>query len=133
MYRDTMETDYLLAAAKPCPLFLGLRTVVYNAPNLTASKNWFSKALDQDPYFDEPYYVGYNIGGYELGLDPDQTGSGHGTVYWGVSDIELAVERLITAGAEIVDGIREVGGGIRLATVREPQGNILGVIENPHS
>jgi predicted enzyme related to lactoylglutathione lyase len=128
-----METDPLPARAQPIPLFLGLRTVVYHAPNLAEAKEWFSETLHQNPYFDEPYYVGYNIGGFELGLDPEQTGWKQDIVYWGVSDIELAVERLISAGAELVDGIRDVGGGIRLASVREPQGNILGVMENPRS
>jgi predicted enzyme related to lactoylglutathione lyase len=128
-----METDPSIDGTKPRPLFLGLRTVVYKVSNLAQAKEWFSEALHQSPYFDEPYYVGFNIGGYELGLDPDLIGSSSEIVYWGVSDIEQAIEKLIAAGAEMVDGIRDVGGGIRLASVREPQGNIFGVIENPHS
>jgi predicted enzyme related to lactoylglutathione lyase len=113
------------------PLFLGLRTVVYKVPDLDRAKKWFATTLRQSPYFDEPYYVGFNLGGYELGLDPDLAHSGEKTVYWGVTDIEEALRQLLMAGAEMVDGIREVGGGIRLASVREPQGNLLGVIENP--
>lgn len=51
-------------------MFLGLRTIVYPAPDLAASKAWWTEALGIEPYFDEPFYVGFNPGGYELGLNP---------------------------------------------------------------
>ena len=52
-------------------MFLGLRTVIYPSPDLATAKAWYTQALGQDPYFDEPFYVGFNVGGYELGLDPN--------------------------------------------------------------
>src|SRR6516162_3553234 len=74
-----------------CPPFQGLRTVLYHAPNLAKAKAWYSDMLGVAPYFDQPFYVGFNVGGYELGLDPDPSttpgGSGGVVVYWGVSDI----------------------------------------------
>ena len=52
-------------------MFLGLRTVVYKVSDLGRAKAWYTKVLGIEPYFDEPFYVGFNVGGYELGLDPD--------------------------------------------------------------
>ena len=93
----------------------GLRTIVYPAPDLERAKIWFSATLGVKPYFDQPFYVGFNIGGYELGLDPD-----------------VALAELLKGGAPAHAAVRDVGEGIRLAAVREPGGAILGVIENPH-
>ena len=78
------------------PLVLGLRTVIYRAPDLAKSKAWYSTVLGVAPYFDEPFYVGFNVGGYELGLDPNGEGSGGGvTAYWGVEKLDAALERTI--------------------------------------
>jgi predicted enzyme related to lactoylglutathione lyase len=116
--------------------FLGLRTVIYHAPELDKSKAWYSSVLGIEPYFDQPFYVGYNVGGYELGLDPDAAspsgGKGGAVAYWGVADAEAAFRRLLTLGATERSGVQEVGEGIKVATVFDPFGNIFGIIENPH-
>lgn len=116
-------------------MFLGLRTVVYKVDDLEIAKEWYTKILGVDPYFDEPFYVGYNVGGFELGLDPDitglQRGSGH-VAYWGVDDAEAASSRLRDLGADENEPVTEVGGGIKVATFKDPFGNIFGLIENPH-
>ncbi len=116
--------------------FQGLRTVIYHAPDLEKAKVWYSEVLGIGPYFDQPFYVGFNVGGYELGLDPDasSTPGGNGGVgaYWGVLDAEATFRRLIELGAKERSAVQEVGEGIRVATVFDPFGNILGVIENPH-
>jgi len=121
-------------AAKPN--FQGLRTVVYHAADLAKTKAWYAKALGIEPYFDQPFYVGFNVGGYELGLDPDASttpgGNGGAVVYWGVADADTALQRLISLGAKERSGVQEVGEGIRVATVFDPFGNIFGIIENPH-
>lgn len=111
----------------------GLRTVAYHVEDLQAAKEWYSRVLEQDPYFDEPFYVGFEVGGFELGLVPDSTDRGHGDVYayWGVDDIEAALDRLLELGATEHEAIEDVGGGIRTAAVEDPFGNILGIIENP--
>ncbi|MBI4326703.1 MAG: VOC family protein [Chloroflexi bacterium] len=120
----------------PHPTFQGLRTAIYHAPDIFQAKIWYSKVLGIQPYFDQPFYVGFNVGGFELGLDPDQssTPGGHAgvIVYWGVPRLEAALEHLVSHGATRRGEIQEVGGGIRLATVFDPFGNILGIIENPH-
>ena len=116
-------------------MFKGLRTVIYKVDDIAKAKEWYSSALGFPPYFDQPYYVGFNVGGYELGLDPDSRGvtKGNNSVaYWGVENIEAAIEHLIKTGAKKHSDIQDVGEGIKVASVEDPFGNILGVIENPH-
>ena len=115
--------------------FLGLRTAVYHAPDLRKAKAWYSKILGIEPYFDQPFYVGFNVGGYELGLDPDPSlsaGSSGVVVYWGVSDADAAVKRLLSLGATERTNVQGVGEGIRVAALLDPFRNVFGVIENPH-
>jgi catechol 2,3-dioxygenase-like lactoylglutathione lyase family enzyme len=117
-------------------MFAGLRTVIYRVDRLEEARAWYSRVLGLEPYFDQPFYVGFNVGGYELGLDPDtaQGGPGPGgeTAYWGVDDAEAAVARLLELGAAEQSPVQEVGDGIKLGAVRDPFGNLLGVIENPN-
>jgi predicted enzyme related to lactoylglutathione lyase len=117
-------------------MVLGLRTVIYHVSDLKRAKDWYSKAFGVKPYFDEPFYVGFNIGGFELGLDPDvdgvRPGPGGSVAYWGVPDADEAVEAFVDAGAKLESPVRDVGGGIRVATVADPFGNLMGLIENPH-
>lgn len=114
--------------------FLGLRTVIYAAPDLARAKEWYSKAFGVDPYFDEPFYVGFNVGGYELGLDPNAQNAGPGgtTAWWGVEDMDAAMNHLASIGAKVATEPNEVGGGIKVASVLDPFGNHVGIIENPH-
>ncbi|MGI9118942.1 MAG: VOC family protein [Acidimicrobiales bacterium] len=110
----------------------GLRTVIYPSPDLASAKAWWTRVLGVEPYFDEPFYVGYNIGGYEFGLLPDADPSDGALTYWGVADVAAAVVALVTEGAAEHTPVSDVGGGIVTATVRAPAGNILGLIHNPH-
>lgn len=111
----------------------GLRTVIYAAPDLAAAKLWYTEVIGHAPYFDEPYYVGYAVGGFELGLIPDgQPGAGGTIVYWGVNEIVTEFARLEKLGAQVHEAIKDVGGGIKVATVEDPFGNVFGIIENPN-
>ena len=116
--------------------FLGLRTVGYTVGDLQKAKKWYTQAFEVEPYFDEPYYVGFNIGGYELGLQPEQTPSTEkatGVVaYWGVNDIQATYERLIRLGAKSNEPPQNVGDELMVATVIDPWGNIIGIIYNPY-
>ncbi|MBF9221665.1 VOC family protein [Hymenobacter ruricola] len=115
-------------------MFQGLRTVVYPAGDLAEATAWYSRVLEQGPYFNEPFYVGFNVGGYELGLVPDGTPDGPvgATTYWGVPDAAAAHTRLLALGAQPHEAVHDVGSGILVGTVLDPFGNLLGVIQNPH-
>jgi predicted enzyme related to lactoylglutathione lyase len=118
------------------PPFRGLYTAIYTVTNLDQAKGWYRAVLGIEPYFDQPFYVGFNVGGCELGLDPDTTvnqpGAGGAVAYWGVESAEAAWKHLLASGAEAHSPVREVGGGIKVAQVKDPFGNVLGIIENPH-
>jgi predicted enzyme related to lactoylglutathione lyase len=116
-------------------MFLGLRTVIYHAPDLAKAKDWYTRAFGVSPYFDQPFYVGFEIGGYELGLHPGSEGirTGNNAVaYWGVPNIADAHAHMLEHGAEPSSPIMDVGDGIRVASVADPFGNVIGLIENPH-
>jgi predicted enzyme related to lactoylglutathione lyase len=121
---------------KEHPMFLGLRTAKYEVQDMTKAKEWYSKALGIQPYFDQPaYYVGYNVGGYDLGLVPalkaETKRAPAGVAYWGVEDAHAAYKRLLELGATPVEEVQDVGGGLLAGEVRDPFGNVLGIIYNP--
>ena len=126
----TMETS------KPVPQILGLRTVAYRVPDLSQAKDWYARAFGTQPYFDEPFYVGFDIGGYELGLQPIEgspPAPGEGSVtYWGVPDVEASLAHFVAEGATPFEPVQDVGGGIKVAAVKDPWGNVIGLIYNPH-
>ncbi|MGO1650811.1 MAG: VOC family protein [Sphingobacterium sp.] len=115
---------------------LGLRTTIYKVAQIQEATLWYTKAFEKEPYFNEPYYVGFNIGGYELGLQPEEKSNDHKSdnvvSYWGVEDIEAAYDRLINLGAAENEKPRNVGGEIITASVKDPFGNIIGLIYNPY-
>ncbi|MDN5201945.1 VOC family protein [Fulvivirgaceae bacterium BMA10] len=114
---------------------LGLRTTIYKVDDLNKAKEWYSKAFQTPPYFDEPFYVGFNIGGYELGLLPEEKSSDNKTEnilsYWGVEDIENEYKRLLELGATEYEAPQNVGGEIVVAAAKDPWGNVVGLIYNP--
>ena len=114
-------------------MFQGMRTVCYYVGDLDRARDWYTQILGFPPYFSEPFYVGFNVGGFELGLLPDASRARQGgtVAYWGVPNIKAALHRLAAHGATEFEAIEDVGEGIRVAAVRDPFGNILGVIENP--
>jgi predicted enzyme related to lactoylglutathione lyase len=116
------------------PHILGLRTVIYAAPDLAKAKTFYSALLGVEPYFDEPFYVGYNVGGFELGLDPNkaESGAGGSLAYWGVPSITDALAHAKSLGATVSSDAQDVGEGIKVATILDPFGSALGLIENPH-
>jgi catechol 2,3-dioxygenase-like lactoylglutathione lyase family enzyme len=111
----------------------GLRTVTYPVSDLASATAWYRDVLGRAPYFEEPFYVGFEVGGFELGLVPDGTpGSTGATAYWGTADAQAEVARLVGLGARIEMAVTDVGEGILVATVADPDGNLFGVIQNPH-
>jgi predicted enzyme related to lactoylglutathione lyase len=114
-------------------MLLGLRTALYPTPDIEQGKAWYSQMLNQEPYFDEAFYVGFNVGGFELGLVPDAEPGQHGAqILWGVPDAAAELKRLLAMGARLHEDVKDVGGDIKVASVLDPFGNVLGIIENPH-
>lgn len=112
-------------------MFQRLRTVIYTARDLAAAKDWYIKATGVQPYFDEPFYVGFNINGFELGLDPNAAGgNGNQTIsYWAVEDTDTVSKKLVSIGGQLVHPRTNVGGDIFVAVVFDPFGNHIGLIE----
>jgi predicted enzyme related to lactoylglutathione lyase len=113
-------------------MLTGLRTIVYHVSNLEVAKMWYAEMFDIKPYFDESFYVGYDIGGFELGLDPsgdDYTTGNSSITYWKVDNIDTTFEHLKSKKVGIHQDIHSVGVGIRLGSVKDPFGNIIGLIE----
>lgn len=114
-------------------MFQGLRTVIYGVDDLEKAKAWYTTVLGVQPYFDQPFYVGFNVGGFELGLDPNAVkGTSGPIVYWGVDDADMALKRLLELGALELSPVQDVGDGIRVGSVIDPFGNALAFIKNPH-
>jgi predicted enzyme related to lactoylglutathione lyase len=110
----------------------GLRTAIYPTPDLARGKEWYRQVLGHDPYFDQPFYVGFSVSGFELGLIPDgEPGAAGVQVFWGVSDAAAELARLTDLGALVHEPLKDVGGGIKVASVRDPFGNLFSIIENP--
>ncbi|MBL0068348.1 MAG: VOC family protein [Chitinophagaceae bacterium] len=113
-------------------MFKKLRTVVYHVSNITEARDWYIRATGIEPYFDEPFYVGFNIDGCELGLDPDMTDVVAGNQaysYWAVDSTEDAAAKLVEIGGTLIQSKTMVGGDIYVAVVSDPWGNYVGLIE----
>ena len=113
----------------------GVRTVIYYVKDLEKAKAWYTEIFNKPPYFDKPFYVGFNIEGFELGLQPDSHGENFDNnivAYWGVKDANAIYTQLIEKGCIANEPIVDVGEGILLGTVIDPAGNVFGIIQNPH-
>ncbi len=114
-----------------------LRTVIYHVNDLQKAKDWYVLITGIQPYFVESFYVGFNIHGCELGLDPateEVKGGTQSVAYWLVDNIEESVENFIKHNAKMINPVTPVGNGIKVATIQDPFGNCIGLIEeNPKS
>jgi predicted enzyme related to lactoylglutathione lyase len=103
----------------------GITLLVYPVKDLEQAKTFYSTFLGIEPYVDSPYYVGYKVGDLEVGLDPNATVGPIG--YTGVENIQASLEAMTDAGAEIVQDVRDVGNGLLIAQVKDPNGNVVGL------
>lgn len=113
-------------------MFKKLRTVIYHVDDIEDAKKWYAEVTGIQPYFDEPFYVGFNINGCELGLDPNFNGVTKGNqsvAYWSVDNIKDVVEKLMASNAKLISPVTNVGGNIEVAIVEDPFGNAVGLIE----
>ncbi|HEY4398843.1 MAG TPA: VOC family protein [Acidimicrobiia bacterium] len=111
----------------------GLESIIYPVKDLAAAKQLFSTILGVEPYADEAYYVGFKVGGQDVGLDPNGHARGMtGPVpYWRVDDINKSLAALTEIGAETQQPVNDVGGGRLIATVRDADGNPVGLLQDP--
>ncbi|MFD3500374.1 VOC family protein [Streptomyces sp. NPDC058676] len=110
----------------------GLNTIVYPVKDIARAKALFSALLEVEPYADEPYYVGFKDAGQDVGLDPNGHAKGMtGPVpYWHVADIRGRLAALLDAGAELLQDVQEVGGGRMIASVKDADGNLVGLVQD---
>jgi predicted enzyme related to lactoylglutathione lyase len=115
----------------------GLETAVYFVDDLAAAAAWYRKVLGITPNHESEFYVGFTVGGDELGLHPSGDGKGPSTAgqaaYWTVTDIRAAIAHFVEHGAREQKPVQDVGGGILIGSLVDPFGNLLGLIQNPHS
>lgn len=110
----------------------GLKTIIYPVKDLSQAKALFSALLEVEPYADTPYYVGFKDAGQDVGLDPNGHAKGMtGPVpYWHVADIRSTLAALLTAGAETLEDVHDVGGGRLIASAKDTDGNLIGLLQD---
>lgn len=107
----------------------GIKTVLYPVKDITQAKTLFRKLLEVEPYSDQPYYVGFKVGDQDIGLVPDSK-EGGATAFYHIDDIKDSLQILLDGGAEIIQDVRNVGGGRLIASAKDKDGNIIGLIQN---
>ena len=108
----------------------GIGTIVYHVDDIAKAKVLFSELLGVEPYADEPYYVGFKVGNQDIGLDPNGHTEGM-TAYFHVDDIKKSLKSLVDAGAITIQEIKNVGGGRLIASIKDTDGNIIGLLQDP--
>ena len=116
-------------------MFKGIKSVIFPSADLEADKKLWEKAIGASAYVDQSYYVGFKVGDIELGLDPNaaKEGLAYPVSYWNVVNVDETSKELIAAGATVYKEAKDVGGGMMMATFKDPSGNIFGIIEQPNS
>jgi|SRR3712207_1705341 len=111
----------------------GVKTIMYPVTDLAKAKTLYGKLLGVEPYMDEAYYVGFNVEGQDIGLDPNGHRQGmKGPIgYWHVDDIKESLKALLDAGAEEHQEVKDVGGGKLIASVKDADGNVIGLVQTP--
>ena len=109
----------------------GVKTIIYPVKNLATAKTLYGELAGVEPYADESYYVGFKVDGQDLGLDPNGHSKGMTgpLAYWHVDDIKESLEALLNAGAEVQQEVKDVGGGMLIASVKDPDGNVIGLLQ----
>jgi predicted enzyme related to lactoylglutathione lyase len=110
----------------------GFKTIIYPVTDIAGAKTLYSKLLGVEPYANQSYYVGFRVGDQEIGLDPNGHNAGMtGPInYWHVDDIRQTLQSLLDAGAVAQQEVRDVGGGRLIATVKDGDGNVVGLLQS---
>ena len=107
----------------------GIKTVIYPVKDMTQATTLFRKFLGVEPYADQPYYVGFKINDQDIGLVPNSPEAGV-TAFYHVDDIKSSLQILLDAGQAIIQDIKNVGGGRLIASTKDMDGNIIGLVQN---
>lgn len=107
----------------------GIKTILYPVKDVNQSKTVFRKLLGVEPYADQPYYVGFKVGDQDIGLVPNNPEAGV-AAFFHVDDIKNSLQILVDAGAQIIQDIKNVGGGRLIASVKDKDSNIIGLVQN---
>jgi predicted enzyme related to lactoylglutathione lyase len=107
----------------------GIKIILYPVKDINQSKTLFRKFLGVDPYADQPYYVGFKINDQDIGLVPNNPEGGVAAFY-NVDDIKNSLQILLDAGALIIQDIKNVGEERLIASVKDKDGNIIGLVQN---
>jgi predicted enzyme related to lactoylglutathione lyase len=110
----------------------GIKTVLHPVSDLAAAKEMYTALLGVPPQSDSSYYVGFEAAGQQIGLVPDggRQGMTSPVAYWHVPDIEAKLAEVTAAGATVKEPVRDVGGGRLVATVADPDGTVLGLLQD---
>jgi predicted enzyme related to lactoylglutathione lyase len=110
----------------------GVKTLLHPVSDLAAAKAVYAALLGVQPQTDEPYYVGFEAEGQQIGLVPGgaQQGMSSPVAYWHVPDIEAKLAEVTAAGATLKEPAHDVGGGRLVATIADPDGNVLGLLQD---
>ncbi len=108
----------------------GIKTIVYPVNDLAKAKALYKTLLGIEPYADAPYYVGFKVNGQDIGLDPNGHREG-ATPYYGVDNLKETLQSLLNAGAQLIQDAKDVGGGTLIASVKDTDGNIIGLRQTP--
>ena len=113
----------------------GITLFVYPVEDIVRAKKLFGALLGVEPYADAPYYVGYRVGDQEIGLDPNGHRQGlTGPIgYWPVEDIKKTLQKLLDAGGQVQQEVKDVGGGKLIAWVKDADANLIGLMQAPSS
>jgi predicted enzyme related to lactoylglutathione lyase len=111
----------------------GVKTIIYPITDIGTAKAVFTALLGVEPYMDQPYYVGFSAGGQDIGLDPNghRNGMTGAVAYWHVDDIAASLKTIVDAGATVKQDVKDVGGGKLIAIVTDPDGNAIGLLQQP--
>ena len=109
----------------------GAKLIICPVSDVAQAKRLYGTLLGVDPYADTPYYIGFRVGDQEIGLDPHGHRGAGAVPYYEVDDIKQSLQQLLEAGAETLADVNDVGGGKLVASVKDTDGNAIGLVQNP--